>query len=640
MCGMPENNPPSSGWFNLRGSYPWRLFVASVMLLACGTRARGLINQNYTPVDLVRQAEVILTLEIRQQETEGQLFVKIQETLQGKAPGNLDLELDTTDGDLMQIWEEASRGKAAEALMFLGNFSTAGQEESEDSESQVGALHAGVRFWFALVRKEENRLVIKADRLNLETVWAGSVAMLVRAIRYIRSDLRADIPTTAGVSWGKNLQVDRLPGRVHGCKGVDLLRNGRLHLFILSESGDRMYAPQGSGLVFDNITGKLALVSRSRTAAWGDFNGDSRLDLASWDGSALHIYLQAREGTFKKAEGETKLEGGCNGLVALDVGLPGRSGLLASTSRGPLVLIPSGSGSFKNRLIAGGKDAGNRGPCVLADFDGDGLNDIVEPHAGGLIFYRGRAPGAFEPPHPAGLAHLVQPLTASFSGDFDADGLLDLVVTGHQGCFFFTNMGSGKFREVLEEAGEVLYNAKPGVIGGSACDLNNDGRQEFLFFFEKDLCPQFFFNRGFRCFGFAVELNLKPGESPHAAAGAAGEGQQAGAAADFNGDGAQDVALVTAGGEVWILFREIEGGSRLGLSVALPGGVSGPIRVVGQDGARCLGARNVSAEAPALFGMFNKGPLHLSWQAPGQEKVEKRVMVLGPTRFELPPAGN
>jgi len=106
--------------------------------------------------------------------------------------------------------------------------------------------------------------------------------------------------------------------------------------------------------------------------------------------------------------------------------------------------------------------------------------------------------------------------------------------------------------------------------------------------------------------------------------------------ADFDGDGTQDMALVTADGQVWLLLRDADEGSRLGVSVALPPRTSAPVNVIGYDGKRCLGARLVRPGSTALLGTPTTGPIRLQWNTPRGSQQTKQVIVLGPTRFTLP----
>jgi hypothetical protein len=273
------------------------------------------------------------------------------------------------------------------------------------------------------------------------------------------------------------------------------------------------------------------------------------------------------------------------------------------------------------------------GPCLVADFDGDCLPDVVQTRSGGLLLYRGTANRTFSPPQIACSIRLGQGVSTALTGDYDADHSLDIVLGGDNGCLLLTNRGDGRFVNTLFEAGEVEYNAQAGVVDGTNCDIDNDGRQDFVLFYG-NIAAQTFFNRGFRCFGYALETALDRYDLP--AALAALDGQQAGTVGDFNADGSQDLAFVTTDGQVWLLLRAPERGPGLGVSVALAPGQTGPVSVVGFDRDRCLGAQRLTAGVPALFGKRTKGPIRLKWQRYSQPVQTKQVIVLQPTRFQVP----
>ena len=182
-------------------------------------------------------------------------------------------------------------------------------------------------------------------------------------------------------------------------------------------------------------------------------------------------------------------------------------------------------------------------------------------------------------------------------------------------------------------SGEITYISKPGSIGGATGDVNNDGRQDILIIYT-GMAPQIFFNRGFRSFGHARELdlsNLKLLEQAH-------NGQQAGCLADFNGDGAQDMVLALKNGELWFFPRQITDGNALSVNVAVEKSAA-PVLVTGWSGKRCLGAWNVTANgAPAFFGLEEAGRITLKWRFPGGKEQTKEIVVIDkPVRFVLPP---
>ncbi|MGB2823402.1 MAG: hypothetical protein WBF17_20640, partial [Phycisphaerae bacterium] len=68
--------------------------TAASLCLILTTPAAALINPNYPPVDLVRQSELILRLELAAPGADGKLGMTIVETVQGKAPAKLVLAID------------------------------------------------------------------------------------------------------------------------------------------------------------------------------------------------------------------------------------------------------------------------------------------------------------------------------------------------------------------------------------------------------------------------------------------------------------------------------------------------------------------------------------------------------------------
>jgi hypothetical protein len=275
---------------------------------------------------------------------------------------------------------------------------------------------------------------------------------------------------------------------------------------------------------------------------------------------------------------------------------------------------------------------GTAAACLVADFDGDGLPDIVQPFTGGGLLYKGTSVGSFAPPVPIeGVGGGTAALKA-VTGDYDADGLLDVFLTSKSGCRLWHNQGGGTFRETITDAGETAYIPKPNASDCGTCDINNDGRQDVLILYEKAMNPQVFFNRGFRCFGYAVSLDFEHTRIlPEA-----GAGQQAGLVTDLNGDGAQDLALVLAGGEVWVILRAVEV-PPLGVELTVRP-AAGPVRATGWAEERCLGAWNVPpGRGGTLVGLPFPGPCGLTWQYPGAALKEKQVAVESNViRQELP----
>ncbi|HUU10522.1 MAG TPA: VCBS repeat-containing protein [Phycisphaerae bacterium] len=630
----PCRNRTADGW------PAWLLALAALALAA--TPARGLINPNYTPVDLVHHSKTILHVEIGPPDAQGALPVKVVAALQGAAPGKLALAIGAADEAVSHDLRKAiGADRAGPALLFAGDFSAAGDPNAAPSGTRpVGALHVGLR-WFGLTASGKGAFGVVADPFNLQSVWEGSNRMLGRCLAYIQADRRADVPTAVDAAWDRAVKVAAVKDKVNALLAVDVAGDGKAWLHVLSDSGDRLLRPAGDGAMTD-ATAACRLAARSQHAAWVDSSGDGRLDLASWDGQQLSLHRATADGVFEAAGPGLDLPTGCLGLAAIDLGA-GRAGLVVSTPASPAVVTVTADDRLAAAPVAAGpgefpgKTLGQAGPCVAADFDGDGLTDVVQPFAKGALFYKGKGPGEFLPPAKAYEGSLSTAATAVRAADFDADAVLDILLAGREGCFFLRGAGNGTFEEVFAETGEVPRLAKPDAVGAETFDINADGRQDFVLLHPSG-GPEPFFNRGFFCFGYAIQVALEE-SADLACSDALRDGQQAGAAADFSGDGAPDLALVSRTGEVWVLVRAAEGGTALGVTVALPASAAGPVTVVARDGGRCLGARVVRAGAPAFFGKVDKGPLALKWQWPGEAAGEQNVVVLGPTRFVLPPRG-
>jgi hypothetical protein len=553
-------------------------------------------------------------------------------------------------------------------------------------------LHVAGR-WFRF-KKSGPAWRLEVEDVPMQGCWAGSTDMLLRAVAYILADPDAAVPVTVDAAWAGHRQVGRVGGAVSGTMAVDLEGRGGLCLFVSSEGGDRLFAWNREKKALEDVTAAWRLASSSVAAAWGDFDGDGRLDLASWDGERVALWLQTgpglldgprqvwagekdspaekthrfvspkgpkvarqegrrdspRRGAAQKRNGESfpPHRGVFFALSALDVGLRGRAGLLATTAAGPVLLTPGEAGRWaasplpKPTADQAGADLVPTAACLAADFDGDDVCDVLLPLAGAALLYAGEKPGVFAAPKVLAGVGTGPGRAGACLGDFDADGLLDVFLATEQGCLLWQNRGGGRFEEMLQQAGEVAYIARPRSVACATGDVNNDGRQDVLILYA-DRPPQVFFNRGFRSFGHAHEVDLQEREL----LAASDQGQQAGLLADFTGDGAQDMALVLRDGTVWLFPRAVAGRPALAVRAALPvgGPTAGPIRVLGFSGDRALGAWNVlPGTAEAFFGREVPGPCRIRWRlpgggpgAPGQER--QAIAESGPVRVLLVPPG-
>jgi hypothetical protein len=269
------------------------------------------------------------------------------------------------------------------------------------------------------------------------------------------------------------------------------------------------------------------------------------------------------------------------------------------------------------------RGAGTPGPCLVADFNDDGIPDIVQPASRGGVFYAGKAAGIFAAPVACDVASGEAPGVPCV-GDWDADGKLDIFTVAADRCRLWQNQGGGKFADMTKLTGELSYVSKPNAIAGFADDLNNDGRQDITILYAS-MAPQVFFSRGFRSFGFSTSMSLSSGDLLPGVA----NGQVAGCVADFTGAGAQDLAVVLNDGRCAIAVRAPSGADLCARVIVSPKSPSaGPVKVWAKVENRALGAWNIAAgSAPAFIARADAGPVTIGWQFPGQPAQTREVVL-------------
>jgi hypothetical protein len=577
-------------------------------LLLLPALAWALINPKYTVVDLMRDSEQVFVLRVSAPQG-GRMDAEVVETLAGAAPAEKKLVFDSSDAqDLPEDKVAAAFGGSKSALAVMCVL------KKKQDGAPVGAIELGTT-WMGLTRSNEKHVwKLDKDPNDLETVWGGSARRLVPAIRYTLSDPAAQFPVAAALAWGKDIELGRLAGPAHGCL---VTADG---VIVLSEGGDRIYRPGEAGAPPADATEKFGLASKSKRMAAGDFNGDGRIDLASWDGAKLWLLPRGADGTFAAPSGGHALAE-CRSLCALG------GGLAAGDSKGVTLLMPDGKGGFAARHLDGGG-----GVCAVADFNGDGAPDILQVSASAVTFYAGaREPGVFAAPVVAPLAVLKDP-AAVVCGDFDTDGQLDLVVAGAGGATLLSRE-DGRWAPIMAETGELGASSggESTIVAACPSDLNGDGRQAAAFF-HAAAAPGLFFNRGFACFGVARSLTFSD-ELKLPAAEALGAGQTAGIVCDLNGDLAPDLLAVDPRRRVWAILGEAQQPRRFHLTVETAG--KDPLTVSVSLGPRPIGIWVVRPGEPESIGLPKAGKATLRWKSADGTEATRDVIVTGPKRVKL-----
>jgi hypothetical protein len=574
-------------------------------------------------------------------DAQDKVTLEAKKVLKGKDPGKLTVNLAAC---ALEEHVKTLRG----AFQKIGDEPVLFFDTKDEAGEDAGYLHLRGT-WLRLDRAAGGWDLKEIDS-RMAGTWAGGTDMLLLVVESIIADPdNADVPTKVGVAWKSSAKAGKIDGRVCDLQAVDLKGDGGLSLFVAAESGDRMFRYDAAKKAMQDVSEVQRLKTKSRLAAWGDFDGDGGLDLASWDGKALSLWKSGKDGALEAgpAVPAEACKGGCLSLAVLDVGAGVRSGLLLGRAEVPGLVVPGAGGECTFRPLAKGRAAvdglGGGGRCLVADFDGDGVADVLQLFEKGGIFYKGQGAGKFAD----GVAcHVAagSDKAGAFVGDYDGDGRLDIVCPNETRPLVWRNFGDMKFMEVLGFCGSLAYIQKPGSFAGQTCDINNDGRQDLLLAYS-ELGPQLFFNRGYCCFGFCIQLTASFEE----VVPDGDKGMQAARVGDFNADGAQDLALVLPNGELWVAWRDADEGRNLGVKLALPRGkgYAGPSSVTawwtiggaaGKSPERPMGTWAIVPGEEILIGAVEPGTCRLKWQSPDGQAHEKKIEVKDkPVRFALEP---
>ncbi len=315
----------------------------------------------------------------------------------------------------------------------------------------------------------------------------------------------------------------------------------------------------------------------SKYAAVGDFNGDGRPDIATYEPASqtLSVLFGDGKGSFLPAVSHA-LGFSAASIAAADLNGDGCADLVFATTGGVVaVVLSSAAGSFAPPAYHSAGISANY--VTAADLNHDGVLDLIVAGGNGYSVLRGVKAGTFSAP-------LI--LAGTFShfwvgvADFNGDGNLDLVSDGSPGQFYAGN-GDGTFAAPAASNVVIPY-------GGVTGDFNGDGKMDIAYlvttFNQERVSGQqvsVLIGTGTGQFLDAVDMFFPGGGTGQVAAG------------DFNGDNRTDLAI-------WL-----GSSSRLYL---MPNGTSSLVAVPGD----LTGAANASLTAADTDGNGSKDLLLLN----------------------------
>ncbi len=238
----------------------------------------------------------------------------------------------------------------------------------------------------------------------------------------------------------------------------DFNRDGKLDLVVEDSELDSTpvlatLLGKGGGGFQDNIN--LALAGSVQSLAVDDFNGDGKLDVVATAGNTSNalIFLGKGDGTFASPQtvsvGPMKLSPPFHTVLTGDFNRDGKPDIAVATDKGVAVLLGNGDGTFQPDTVLPSLSSIYPGDELLAvgDFNGDGNLDIVkESETGQINVALGGGDGTFQESAAAFQLPSTLVPAAETTGDFNGDGNLDLALDsgGGVGSLMTVLLGNGR----------------------------------------------------------------------------------------------------------------------------------------------------------------------------------------------------
>ncbi|MGC2329378.1 MAG: VCBS repeat-containing protein [Candidatus Sulfotelmatobacter sp.] len=293
----------------------------------------------------------------------------------------------------------------------------------------------------------------------------------------------------------------------------------------------------------------------------GDLTGDGKPEIVSTNcnRNTLTVYVNNGDGSFKTGvyynnNGDQYQYPG--GATIADMNGDGHNDVVVvNTEAGDIsIFLGDGTGALEvqPRCYDVGGYAWNQ--PLVADFNGDGLLDVVESDDQyNLVYLQGYGDGTFRAAPSYDLPNSFQAYGYTFSvaaGDFNGDGIPDVVVgeaqdNGSTGVVVYLSKGDGTFYP------GVSYGNSSQMRFVAVADFNGDGKLDIAATDAQAGLVQIFLGNGDGTFNLAAAYPTDSGENPN---------PQNVVTGDFNHDGNIDLAIANANtGSVGVLLGNGDG---------------------------------------------------------------------------------
>jgi C1A family cysteine protease len=241
--------------------------------------------------------------------------------------------------------------------------------------------------------------------------------------------------------------------------------------------------------------GEIVETGSSVSCAWGDYDGDSDLDLFVGNRNDENNFLYNHNphfDTFDKIDVGPLVNHGGNSFGSSWADYDNDSDLdlfVANKGQNNFLYKNIGSGDFE-KIIAGAivNDGGNSLGCSWGDYDNDGFVDLIVANDGENNFLYHNNGGGFTKITSGPVVSDGGNSTSGTWADYDNDGDLDLFVTNYQqnNCLYRNDGGAFvkiTIGAIVNDGGASFGSSWGDYDNDGDCDLfvTNDGENNFLY---------------------------------------------------------------------------------------------------------------------------------------------------------------